>query len=67
MRRIVLEVRRAPRQMQHMGGHDGVGVEDLHHIAGGADDDLLAHQPPRHRVERLPGLDVAVRGERPSV
>ena len=52
--------------MQHMGGHDGVVVEDLHHVTGGAHDDLLAHQPPRHRVQRFPGFDVAVRCDAPD-
>ena len=66
VRRIVLEVRRAPRQMQHVGRHDGVVVEDLHDVTGGAHGDLLADQPPRHRVQRLAGLDVAVRGDPPD-
>ena len=63
VRRVVLEVRRATRQMQHVGGDDRIVVEDLHHITDGADGDLLADQPPRHRVQRLAGLDVAVRGD----
>ena len=66
VRRVVLEVRGASRQVQHMGRHDGVVVEDLHHITGGADGDLLADQSPRHRVQRLPGFDVAVRGDAPE-
>ena len=66
VRRVVLEVRGAPRQVQHVGRHDGVGVEDLHDVTGGADGDLLADEPPRHRVQRLAGLDVTVRGDPPE-
>ena len=39
----------------------------LHHVTGGADGDLLADQPPWHRVQRLPGLDVTVRGDPPTL
>jgi hypothetical protein len=38
----------------------------LRNITGGAHGDLLAHQTPRNRVERFPGLDVAVRGHPPD-
>jgi hypothetical protein len=66
VRRVVLDVRRASRQMQHMGRHDGAVVEDLHDVAGGAHGDLLADESPRHRVQRLPGFDVTVRGDPPE-
>ena len=66
VRRVVLEVRGAPREVQHMGRHHGAGVEDLHDVPDGADGDLLADEPPRHRVQRLAGLDVTVRGDLPS-
>ena len=66
VRWVVLEVRRPSRQMQHMGRHDGVVVKDLHHVTGGADDELLADEAPRHRVQRLPRLDVTVRGDPPD-
>ena len=49
-----------------MGRHDGAVVEDLHHVPDGADGDLLADQPPRRRVQRFAGLDVAVRGQFPT-
>src|SRR5271168_1248349 len=66
VRRVVPEVRRASRQVQHMGRHDGAVVEDLHDVAGGADRDLLADESPRHRVQRLPGFDVTVRSDAPE-
>ena len=49
--------------MSDVGGHDVPVVHDLHDVAAGAGMDLLAHQPPRYRGQRLADLDVAVGGD----
>ena len=46
-----------------VGGDDLALVQDLHRVPGGAGVDLLSDQPPRHRVQRLADLDVAVRAD----
>ena len=46
-----------------VGCYDLALVQDLHGVPGGAGVDVLSDQPPRHRVQRLADLDVAVRAD----
>jgi hypothetical protein len=63
LRRVALEVGGPSPRMSDVGGHDVTVVHDLHDVTASAGMDLLAHQPPWHRVERLADLDVAVGGD----
>jgi hypothetical protein len=57
---VVLVICSAPGQSQHVGGDRVPVVHDLHDVAAGAGMDLLADQPPRHRIECLANLDMAI-------
>src|SRR5450759_4149795 len=60
LRRVVLNVGGPATFASHMGGHNLAVVDDLDHVRGRAGVDLLADQPPGHRVQGGADLDVDV-------